>query len=393
MASPPLTVFSFRRRPDQAKDAQLIYSDAPVRQILDGVPPSPPAEVLQPAGSHHPAWLAATIGQSPGDRDARVKSLWTGKRLVGVFAYREQRWRWPWPQRVVVGWQSKLTFDGTPLIHRSHARTAIKTFIREQQGSPILFQTITTDGAFFATLMGVARDINAPSAAVRVWERAALRPVGTFDGWFESNFSRKRRKEYRRIRTRLAEQGKLAMETWNGSEPIERWIDELLSLEAKGWKGRQKTAILNNARMEAALTRALHSLAREGSLRFWKLSLNGEPVAMMFALVSGAQAWLGKIAYDENYARHSPGVLLILDVTKALFEEPGIRLVDSCAIPGHPMIDNIWRERIQMCDVLIGAPGMSPALFALMVGAEHLRDGLRTAAKTFYYSITRKRIS
>ena len=183
------------------------------------------------------------------------------------------------------------------------------------------------------------------------------------------------------------------IETWNGSEPLERWIDELLSLEAKGWKGRQKTAILNNARMESALTRALHSLAREGSLRFWKLSLNGEPVAMMFALVSGAQAWLGKIAYDENYARHSPGVLLILDVTKALFEEPGIRLVDSCAIPGHPMIDNIWRERIQMCDVLIGAPGMSPALFALMVGAEHLRYNVRTAAKTFYYSITRKRIS
>ena len=91
--------------------------------------------------------------------------------------------------------------------------------------------------------------------------------------------------------------------------------------------------------------------------------------------------------------RHSPGVLLILDVTKALFEEPGIRLVDSCAIPGHPMIDNIWRERIQMCDVLIGPPGVSPALFTLMVGAENLRHNVRTAAKTFYYSITRKRIS
>ena len=140
MAGAPVTVFSFRRRPDEAKDAQPIHSDAPARQILDSVPPSPPAEVLQPAGSHHPAWLAATIGQSPGDRDARVKSLWTGKRLVGVFAYREQRWRWPWPQRVVIGWQSKLTFDGTPLIHRSHARTAIKTFIREQREARSCFR-------------------------------------------------------------------------------------------------------------------------------------------------------------------------------------------------------------------------------------------------------------
>ena len=274
MAGAPLTVFSFRRRPDEAKDAQPIYSDAPARQILDGVPPSPPVEVLQPAGSHHPAWLAATIGQSPGDRDARVKSLWTGKRLVGVFAYSDQRWRWPWPQRVVVGWQSKLTFDGTPLIHRSHARTAIKTFIREQRGSPILFHTISTDGAFFATLMGVARDINAPSAAVRLWERAALRPVGTFDGWFESNFSRKRRKEYRRIRSRLAEQGKLAIETWSDREPLERWIDELLSLEAKGWKGRQKTAILNNARHQ----REHHGdrLAVEGQLPESERSVPGE---------------------------------------------------------------------------------------------------------------------
>ena len=128
-------------------------------------------------------------------------------------------------------------------------------------------------------------------------------------------------------------------------------------------------------------------------LRFWKLALDGEAIAIMFAMVSAGKAWLGKIAYDEAFARYSPGVLLILDATKSILEDQAIALVDSCAIPDHPMIDHIWRERIRMCDVLIGRPGMRWFLFRAMVAAEQGRCRLRAAAKVFYHRFTGRKVS
>jgi len=57
-------------------------------------------------------------------------------------------------------------------------------------------------------------------------------------------------------------------------------------------------------------------------------------------------------------------VLLILEATRTLLARPDIARADSCAAPGHPMIDNIWRDRVPLADMLISAPGTPPPLFA-----------------------------
>jgi CelD/BcsL family acetyltransferase involved in cellulose biosynthesis len=344
-------------------------------------------DLVEPAGSHHPAWLSSCLS------DARIISVKRGAELTGLFATSIERWRWGMPVPVVTSAGSDLAFDGTPLVAREGAIQTIEAFIRGQEGRPILLKNIPADGAFLRMLRSAAEDLDAPIAIVRDWERAALRPRGSYEEWFETNFERKRRKEYRRLRARLCEQGKLESVERQEAEPVQRWIDELFELEAKGWKGRRGTAVLGDPEMKAALTKALHALAREGALRFWKLSLDGEAIAMMFALVSCGKGWLGKIAYDEAFAKYSPGVLLILDATKSLFEEKAVRLVDSCAIPNHPMIDNIWRERIPMCDVLVGSPAMKRLPFSAMAAAERARTRIRNTAKHIYYRITKRRLS
>jgi CelD/BcsL family acetyltransferase involved in cellulose biosynthesis len=344
-------------------------------------------DLIEPCGAHHPAWLSACLAE------ARIISVRLGQDLTGIFATSLARWRWGVPLPVVTSGRSDLAFDGTPLIAKNDAVRTIEAFLTAQRGRPVLFETIPLKGAFLRSLKTAAYDLGAPMKVIRQWERAALQPHGTYEQWFDTNFDRKRRKEYRRLRTRLSEQGRLESLAWRDSEPVQRWIDELFDLEAKGWKGREKTAIANDPAKKAQLTRALHALARERALRFWKLSFKGEPIAMMFALVSSAKAWLGKIAYDEAYAKYSPGVLLILDATQALFADEEVRFADSCAIPGHPMIDNIWRERILMGDVLVGAPGTSGLVFNTMARAEAARGRVREAAKHFYYRITKRRMS
>ena len=106
------------------------------------------------------------------------------------------------------------------------------------------------------------------------------------------------------------------------------------------------------------------------------------------AIIERGQASFSKIAYDETHARLSPGAMIILEATRSLFEEGGVMLIDSCAIPNHPMLDNIWRDRIAMADVMVAGGGVGRTRFAVAVGREKLRRMLRGLARDAYYRIS-----
>jgi hypothetical protein len=304
---------------------------------------------------------------------------------------RVERWRWGLPISVVASASSDLAFEGTPLLNREGAPETIARFIGLQDGRPILFSTVPVEGEFFAALTSAAREIRAPIRIVREWRRAALVPQGGYDHWLERSIEGKRRYKYRRLRSRLGELGKLESRSFGSGEPLDTWTEQFLSLEAKGWKGRRGTAVACRPASALALKAVFRDLAQEGALRFWALSIDSRPIAMMFATVSGAKGWIGKMTYDETFAKFSPGVLLTLDATKSLFTERGLALVDSCATPGHPMIEQIWRERIAMADVLVGCPGASQVGFETMVRAERLRGSVREGAKSLYHRLKGRR--
>ncbi|HEX4874293.1 MAG TPA: hypothetical protein VFV06_05265, partial [Sphingorhabdus sp.] len=84
-----------------------------------------------------------------------------------------------------------------------------------------------------------------------------------------------------------------------------------------------------------------------------------------------------KTAFDEDYARFSPGVLLQIH-NLALLEREGIEWCDSCAAQDHPMIDSIWsgRRAIGRYSVAIGGP-VRRAGFAILLAAEKAKGRLR----------------
>jgi len=214
---------------------------------------------------------------------------------------------------------------------------------------------------------------NSASTTAFARTRSSLRPSGiSCETWLEENFSAKRRKEFRRLKARLAETGELAFESLEPGEPVAPWVDAFIALERAGWKGRRGTAIGCDEALAAMLHKGLGRLAAHGDLGFWKLSLDKRPVAMLFAAMAGERAWLLKIAHDEALARFSPGALIILEATRELMAAGRFSLIDSCATPGHPLIEHLWRERIAIADIMIAAPGTPHWLFALLVAWDHL---------------------
>lgn len=171
----------------------------------------------------------------------------------------------------------------------------------------------------------------------------------------------KRSKEWGRLRRRLAERGALETRASGDAAAFERF----LALEEKGWKGARGTA-LASAPERAAFARATAAgFSARRRLAVHELLSDGAPIAAGVLLMANRRAFFWKIAYDEGYAAFSPGVLLTLALTRSLAESGEVDLIDSCAMPDHPMIDHVWPGRLEFVDLAIpngAAPFFEPWL-------------------------------
>jgi CelD/BcsL family acetyltransferase involved in cellulose biosynthesis len=65
---------------------------------------------------------------------------------------------------------------------------------------------------------------------------------------------------------------------------------------------------------------------------------------MLVNFITAPGGYAFKIAFDEDYARFSPGVLIKIENLK-LLDRTDIAWMDSCASEDHPMINSLWAER------------------------------------------------
>jgi hypothetical protein len=78
---------------------------------------------------------------------------------------------------------------------------------------------------------------------------------------------------------------------------------------------------------------------------------------MLANFITAPGAYSYKTAFDEAYARFSPGMLLQLE-NLALLEREDIHWADSCAVEGHPMIERLWRDARRMASLNIAIGGL-----------------------------------
>ncbi|MBL0914629.1 MAG: GNAT family N-acetyltransferase, partial [Sphingopyxis sp.] len=163
-------------------------------------------------------------------------------------------------------------------------------------------------------------------------------------------------------------------------EALDPWLDQFLELEARGWKGRAESALASHGETEAWFRAVLAGAAEAGRLDMRALDLDGRPLAMLINFLCPPGGFSFKTAFDEDYARFSPGVLL-QQANLDLLDDPRIEWVDSCAAPGHPMIDSVWRERRRLVWVNVPLSGGSDRLrFNALARVEKLWRRWRRAA-------------
>lgn len=286
----------------------------------------------------------------------------TSDCLVGLVPIARRRSYYGHPLPHVSVWLHDNAFCGIPLIRHGFEETvwdALLAWADCHAGTALFLHLpqLPLDGNVTMALHRLLARTDRPASVAQQEERALLRSELPPESYFEQSMSAKKRKELRRQHNRLSELGNLVFERQEGAEHIAGWIDEYLALEARGWKGRDGSALAQEPANAALFTEALTGAAHQGRLERLALRLDGKAIAMLANFLCPPGAFSFKTAYDEDYARFSPGVLLQRE-NLSLLDRRGIDWTDSCAAADHPMIERIWREKRAMVrlSVAIGGP-------------------------------------
>lgn len=128
-----------------------------------------------------------------------------------------------------------------------------------------------------------------------------------------SHFNAGRRSDFRRAARRAAELGAVTCEMLSPTPAeFDALFDEAVAVEVRSWKREAGTAIAVDRAKEECFRRFFRWGAEQGAFRIGFLRIDGTAVAMQMALEWGGRYWLFKIGFDEDYARCSPGSLLML---------------------------------------------------------------------------------
>jgi hypothetical protein len=249
---------------------------------------------------------------------------------------------------------------GTPLLDQEGAAETLdnlfETLGRKELDLPsvLVIPSARMDGAFVQLLRAVAISRNLAIAETDLYDRPMLQSLEDGETYLNRSISAKHQRERRRQRRQLSEIGELTYDVARLPDEIRHRMEEFLSLEASGWKGRRRSAMVVDRYRAAFAREAISNLAETDNVRIHTLNLDGRAIASTVVFVMSGTAYTWKTAYDEAFAHHSPGQLLMDDLTTTHLDDPNIVITDSCAVPDHPVMSRIWRERCPMGTLIVG---------------------------------------
>lgn len=304
-------------------------------------------------------------------------------RLAGLLPVVRAARYYGWPAPQLSSWTHANCFCGVPLVARGCGDTFWQAVLSwaDTHAAAALFlhlRGIPLDGPVHAALESVLAREGRGAEVVHSQQRAMLASDLSPDGYLDASLSGKKRKELRRQARRLAEEGDLAVVRRTDATDLAGWCDQFLALEAAGWKGKAGSALACDGATERMFRESLEGAAQRQRLERLTLTLGSRPIAMLATFLAPPGAFSYKTAFDERYARFSPGVLLQQE-NLAVLERPEIAWSDSCASADHPMIDHFWRERRRIGSLSIAIGGrLRRAVFRQFVRMEMARSPARS---------------
>lgn len=305
-------------------------------------------------------------------------------RLVGLWALQQRSVMSFWPA-LLEARPYNYAFLSTPVIDAAYVNEVVPAFFAAIRNNPALPNVVSlkemdADTPAFAAIQKTIADEH--HAHLTLTQSA--RPFVSREKGVKSSGST--RKKLRQDWNRLSGLGALEMVNERSVDAARIAFEQFLDLEKRSWKGAEGTAILCDDRDAGFTRRLIGDLAAAGNASVALLRLDGRPIAAQVVLYCGTSAYTWKTAFDAEFAKYSPGVLLVDKLTEHLFTATDVQVIDSCATEGSFM-GQIWTGRKAMVDMLVDVGSTRSLVFALEAARQfgyeklrNLRDWLRAAA-------------
>ena len=326
------------------------------------------ARAAEPNPFAEPGFLLPLLAYERPKRPCFVLAREDSGRLIGFAALILPRFG------LARGWMSPYAALPARAFDRDAAPAALAALLRliaeRTRLAGIVWPLVEQDGPFAAAL----RAATGPRPCVEAGRtrRVALRVAGV--AAFEASLKRRHTNWARQTR-RLAALGKL--DEAAGPSAIAAFLD----VERKGWKGARRTALADDPARLAFAKAAFDAFADAGRLDALALRLNGAPIAAGLVFIAGARAFYWKAAYDEAYAKGSPGVQVTLALSRRLTARPDLQLVDSCAGEDHPMIGRVWSDALEFEEIALGLRPEGGRPLIIWMALERAKARIRAALK------------
>ncbi|HLG14444.1 MAG TPA: GNAT family N-acetyltransferase [Blastocatellia bacterium] len=279
--------------------------------------------------------------------------------LCGVFPLERKRGYRGLPLRNLSLWKHKYCPLCTPIVRADRARETMLAFFdwlaSAGHGCSVMeFRHIPGDGRFHQLLVDCFDQRARLSFVSNCFTRAVFKPAASADSYLGAALSAKHRKALLRKEKRLAESGGLEYQELKPDEDPRTWIEKFVELEASGWKGKEGTAVASSLEDRAFFEAVLQAAFRRRRLMMLALRHNGRAIAFKCTFIAGSGAFASKIAFDEQFAAFSPGLLLEMESIRRVHARPEIQWVDSCAAADSMMFNRLWLDRRIIQSIVIG---------------------------------------
>ena len=316
----------------------------------------------------HPAALAAAAAL--GFAHIHVLMAWldgaTSRKLVGFWALRERR---------VAPFCSFLAtppydyaFVSSPVIDPQHRDAVWPAFLDAIAKHPALpkvmkLRLIDADDAAHRPMMAALAARRGPMLQLSTRERPFL--SSPQERKRSGSTGKKLRQDWNCLCPRSAASTSRTTARADGARGA---FEVFLDMEQRSWKGQNGTALLSHDE-DAAFARALIAqLAARGCASIALLRVDDKPIAAQVLLYSGSTAYTWKTAFDSEFAKFSPGALLIDRVSDELFAN-GTTQIESCSTDGGFM-ENLWAGRRNTVDLLVDLGAKKSLGFAALALGE-----------------------
>ena len=311
----------------------------------------------EPNPVNEPDVLLPAMRHLPQGDSARLLVVRRGRELDACLpVVPTARWRSKVPVPALVSWNHDYQLLGTPLVDRERTRDTLTALLRTSwrtRRPALLLELSETgdDGPVARALDEAVEELGGVAVRWDAHERAALvrRPDGTV-----APLSNSRQKRVRRSRRALERVAGPVTVVDHAGDPAA--VERFLALEAAGWKGRAGTALAAHPADAAFFREVCARFADAGRRELRTLEVPTGPVAMQVALRAGDAVFHMKVAYDEQYGDHSPGVQLLVDYADR-FPAEGLALRDSCTAAENVTESQVWPGRRRVADVVVPFAG------------------------------------